>query len=276
MVSGVLGQTEVRALTLSPISAELKLALHELCQTETLLIAMDFDGTMAPLVPRAEDARASPESAVAFSALATLTQTTTAFISGRALDSLRSVAQPAGNTLLIGSHGAETWFGPDAEPLRLDDSQAKLVQETIAVLNMVSAKYPGTTVETKPAGSVLHTRQAEDGTARSAVREAITALRPLGLHLHEGKRVLEAAVLKVDKGQGIELLREVSSATGVIFAGDDRTDENGFRVLRGADVGVKVGPGESAAKFRISSVQETAALLQTVFQLRSEALRARL
>ncbi len=80
-------------------------------------MAMDFDGTMAPLVDHAGDARALPRSAAAFAALAELPRTTTALISGRALDSLRAVAFPPEKTLLIGSHGAEVWMGPGSAEL---------------------------------------------------------------------------------------------------------------------------------------------------------------
>ena len=70
--------------------------MRRIAGTEHLLVAMDFDGTMSPLVDHAGDARALPRSAAAFAALAALPRTTTALISGRALDSLRAVASPAG------------------------------------------------------------------------------------------------------------------------------------------------------------------------------------
>ena len=99
------------------LSPELLSALATAAATDTLLVALDFDGTMSPLVDRAEDARALPGSAAALRELAQLPHTTTALISGRALDSLRLVASPEPETLLIGSHGAETWTGRNAPSL---------------------------------------------------------------------------------------------------------------------------------------------------------------
>ena len=64
-----------------------------------------------------------PRSAAAFAGLAALPRTTTALISGRALASLRLVASPPEETLLIGSHGAEVWLGPGSAELTLDDAQ---------------------------------------------------------------------------------------------------------------------------------------------------------
>ena len=54
------------------VPAELRAALEELAGTETLLVALDFDGVLAPIVPRAEDARPLPASAAAVAALADL------------------------------------------------------------------------------------------------------------------------------------------------------------------------------------------------------------
>lgn len=250
------------------IGAELQTALEQFCSLDRILIAMDFDGTMAPLVPRAEDARATPASAAALRVLAGLPRTATALISGRALDSLRLVAQPEERTLLVGSHGAETWLGPGAEPLRLSMDQKQRLAAVVEVLSAASAEHPGTTIELKPAGAVLHTRQADDDVAAAAVSRAHHGLKALGIEAKAGKRVLEASVLQADKGQGLQLLRRASGADGVLFAGDDTTDEDGFAVLHGPDVGIKVGPGQSQAGFRINSVQEIATLLEAVAGLR--------
>ena len=62
-------------LTLSP---ELREAMRRIAQTEHLLVALDFDGTISPIVDRADDARPLPRSAAAFAGLAALPRTTTA------------------------------------------------------------------------------------------------------------------------------------------------------------------------------------------------------
>ena len=113
------------------LSPELLAALATAAATKTLLVALDFDGTMSPLVDRAEDARALPGSAAALRDLAQLPRTTTALISGRALDSLRRVASPEPETLLIGSHGAEAWTGPGGAPLELTPSQVEILRHAI-------------------------------------------------------------------------------------------------------------------------------------------------
>lgn len=256
--------------TSSSLPAELESAVERLCRTPHLLVAMDFDGVMSPLVPRAQDARPLPASAVAFASLSRLPRTTTALISGRALTSLRAVASPPAHSLLIGSHGAEVWLGPDAEPLILDGAAVERLDGITRILQRIVADHADTVVELKPAGAVLHTRQAMDSTAASAVAQAHSRLDGLaGVYVSEGKRVLEVSVVRADKGHGLGMLKSASQATAVLFAGDDVTDEHGFAVLGPEDVGVKVGSGPTAAVFRIDSTQDVPRLLELVLAMRT-------
>ncbi|MUK02505.1 trehalose-phosphatase [Vibrio cholerae] len=244
-------------------------ALRSVASTPQLLVALDFDGTLAPLVERAEDARALPASAEAVRVLAALPGTTTALISGRALDSLRAVADPPADTLLIGSHGAETWTGPDGAPLALTSEQADLLARAVDVVERIAAGHEGTRVEFKPAGVVLHTRTAADDVAESAVVAAREELASLdGLSITDGKRVLEISVVEADKGQGLALLRRTTGATGVLFAGDDVTDEHAQRTLGPDDLGIRIGQGDTAASFTVATPEDFAEVLQELVSLR--------
>jgi trehalose 6-phosphate phosphatase len=132
------------------LTPELREAIRTIARTDHLLVAMDFDGTMAPIVGHADDARPLPRAATAFAGLAVLPRTTTALISGRALASLRQVASPPVDTLLIGSHGAEAWLGPGSAGLTLDDTQKALLAEVRTILADIVAEAPGTMLEDKP------------------------------------------------------------------------------------------------------------------------------
>ncbi|MCC3273470.1 trehalose-phosphatase [Arthrobacter zhangbolii] len=251
----------------------LQQALEGLADADTLLVALDFDGTLSPLVERAEDARPLNGSAAAVRALAALPGTVTAFISGRALDSLRSVATPDPETLLIGSHGAETWTGPNAEPLQLTAEQAELLARARSAVESVATRHPGCRLEDKPAGVVLHTRSAEGPVAAAATDEARRHLQMLdGVQVTDGKSVLEASVVHTNKGEGIRALRALTGATAVLFAGDDVTDEHGFAALEAGDVGIKVGPGDTAAAFRVASPEAFTEVLAELARLRSAAV----
>jgi trehalose 6-phosphate phosphatase len=261
---------EQTPLSLSPDLLE---AIRTIAATEQLLVAMDFDGTMAPLVDHAGDARSLPRSAAAFAALTELPRTTTALISGRALASLRAVAFPPEETLLIGSHGAEVWMGPGSAELELDDDRRALLAEVRQELEGIVDVAPGTLLEDKPAGVVLHTRLATDDVAADAVAAARAVLqdRP-GVFLKSGNRVLETSVIHASKGEGIAFLRQATGATATIFAGDDTTDEDALARLLPGDVGVKVGLDFTQAQFRIEAPVHVAELLEALLRERKRAL----
>ena len=84
-----------------------------------------------------------------------------------------------------------------------------------------------------------------------------------------GKDVVEFAVRGATKGDGVQRLREHLGASAVLFAGDDVTDEDGFNALTGADVGIKVGEGVSAARYRVADPEQLADALELLADARS-------
>ncbi|AIY02942.1 hypothetical protein ART_3343 [Arthrobacter sp. PAMC 25486] len=255
------------------LPAELQEALLGLARTPHLLLALDFDGTMAPIVSHADDARPLPRSAAALAAFATLERTTTALVSGRALASLRAVAAPPAPTLLVGSHGAETWWGPDSPALELTPVQQAALEAARAAVAEATHRYPGTVAEQKPAGVVLHYRLAEEADASSAVEHVLQSLAENpDLHLSTGKMVLEISAIKANKGESIAALREFARPTATFFAGDDVTDEHAFAALLPSDLGIKVGPGSTAAGFRIDTPDELPEVLELLLAARRRHL----
>jgi trehalose 6-phosphate phosphatase len=101
------------------------------------------------------------------------------------------------------------------------------------------------------------------------LRAARAASDDWDAHATAGKAVLEFAVISTDKGEAIDILRTEHDASAVVFFGDDVTDEKAFRRLTDADVGVKVGPGDTAATHRVSSPEDVAAALQFLLSARA-------
>lgn len=249
----------------------LESALQAFAAHPVLLVALDFDGTVAPLVDHADDARALPTTARVLERLSALPGVHVALVSGRPLEFLSGPAGAGPDTLLIGSHGAERRLGPRTEPLVLTEGQQATLTRVDAVLERTAASTPGAWVEAKPAGRVLHVRQVPEAqAAEAAVHRAEHELSALAsededLHLTHGKAVLEVSVVRADKGEGLEILRRHTHADAVLFVGDDLTDEHGFAVLTpGVDVGIKVGPGPTSALHRVESPHEVALILETV------------
>ncbi|GAB2891818.1 trehalose-phosphatase [Neomicrococcus lactis] len=247
-----------------------------------VLVALDFDGTIAPLVARPEDARALPATAALLTQLDDLARdsagterpTFVALVSGRDIASLHRVAEPGENSFLVGSHGAELQVPakvttPDTAVLT--EAQRELLSTVTAQLEAIHALHPGSHLEYKTLSTVLHTRGMEAAGAEAAATAAEEALSALdGVSVKHGKEIVEAAVAHSSKGEGLLWLREQTDADCVLFAGDDVTDEHGFAALEtGRDVSVKVGSGETIAEFRISSPDSLPELLQLVLDVRS-------
>ena len=247
---------------------DLAAALDGLAAAPRLLVALDFDGVLAPIVDVPSQARPLPGSARALAALATLPGTTVALVSGRGLADLAAVSGFGAPVRLVGSHGGEFDDGGAV----LDDEQRARLESLTAELATLVDGAPGVALEHKPAGVAVHVRNAGPDVA-ARVLDAVRAgpARHAGVDATPGKAVLDLAVLQVNKGLAIDVLRERTGADAVLFAGDDVTDETGFAVLRDGDVGVKVGDGETAAAHRVPDPPAVAELLEQLVALRARA-----
>jgi trehalose 6-phosphate phosphatase len=236
--------------------------LAGLAAAPELVVALDFDGTLAPIVAVPADARALPAALDAIHGLAALPGTTVVLVSGRALADLAAVSGLGPPVRLIGSHGLE----PDDDPVPLDDAQPERLDRLNAEVDALVDGAPGVRTERKPAGVAVHVRGAapDVGTrVLDALREGPAAAP--GIVTTPGKAVLDLAVTDVNKGIALDRMR---GAAAVFFAGDDVTDETAFALLRPGDIGVKVGDGDTAATHRVADPTALAELLEELLAAR--------
>ena len=232
-----------------------------------LLVATDFDGTLVDLRDDPDDVWLSDRAAALLADLAAQPGVTVAVLSGRSLSDLRRRLGGVDGVQLIGSHGAE--WEDDARGALLHPSQDGLLASLSDRLEEITADCVGTWVERKPIASVFHYRAASPECAAESVRRVLDGpARSSGIHVRHGKDCVEIAVVEVTKGLAIDRLRADLRADRVVFFGDDVTDEDGFRVLRREDVGVKVGAGESGAEYRASSIHDVVDVLTEILRVR--------
>lgn len=253
-------------------------ALAELAGTPRLLVALDFDGTLAPLQDDPMRSRAVPEAVAAIERLVALPDTIVALVSGRTIEHLRIIAEHRDDSRvwLSGSHGVEFWRPagvevPDDGGELGDDADVELAARLLTAAREITAAVDGAWIEDKAVGFTVHTRLAPRGDApgvHEAIAELVTAEAPqwrtrTGIDMsehtwrHEGK---DAAVAR---------LRSETGATAVLFAGDDVTDEDALALLEPQDVGVRVGAGDTSAKVRVADAREFAALLGRLARVRA-------
>ncbi|MCB2177258.1 MAG: trehalose-phosphatase [Actinomycetales bacterium] len=234
-----------------------------------VLVALDFDGVLAPLVDVPSQSRAIPDGVAAMRRLGGTEHVHLALVSGRGLADLASVAQVPDGTLLVGSHGAEvgSWDGGlrRGGPV-LDEAQAELLTDLSGRLRDL-AEATAARVEVKPTTAVLHTRGVDPGTTSRLTQAALELGARQGVDVMQGRDIVELSVLHVTKGDALRELRSRTHAARVLFAGDDVTDERAMAVLEPGDVGVRVGDGESVAPYRVADPEAMAAALHRLADL---------
>jgi trehalose 6-phosphate phosphatase len=244
-------------VTLGPELAE---ALAALTRRRPLLVASDYDGVLAGLRDEPSEAVPEPGVAEALARLADADAVTVALVSGRGVDDLRTTSGLTGPYRWIGSHGAE-FDGP------LTGDLAARRDDLVRQLEPVVAGTAGARLEVKPASVAVHVRQVADRAAAAALLADVRSRVDPSLTMKPGKNVLELAVTDADKGSALRRLREQLGAAGVLYLGDDVTDEDGFRALGADDVTVKVGEGDTAARFRVPDTGAALAVLRQLGEL---------
>lgn len=237
-----------------------------------LLIALDFDGTLAPLVDEPMSARMLPAARDALTRLSVAPDTTVALVSGRTLDHLAEISERTDDSQihLAGSHGAEFWHPGGALDEDADDDTSLRDSLTERAEALV-AGVAGAWIERKRFGFGLHTRLADRDRAREVAArldDLVRAEAP-SWRRRTGQDILEFASRNEGKDSAVRRLREQVGADVVLFAGDDVTDEDALASLGAGDVGIRVGGGETSASHRVPDAAALAVLLGRLAEARS-------
>ncbi|MDQ2768588.1 MAG: trehalose-phosphatase [Gemmatimonadota bacterium] len=227
-----------------------------------LVIMLDVDGTLAPIVSRPEDAAVAPATRAVLDRLIAMPDVQVILVSGRAASDAHGIVGVKG-VWTVGNHGFEvvTPAGElETDPDLADQSAA--ITQAARELEPIVAAVTGAKLENKRWTLSVHYRLV----ARDAVpplREEVERVA-LGLRLRmtDGKEIVEVRpVAHVDKGTAVVMLGErlhaFDDGASTVFAGDDRTDEDAFRALRARSsraVTIRVdesGEDETAAEIRL-------------------------
>jgi trehalose 6-phosphate phosphatase len=247
------------------MTPELRAALAELARADQLLVVLDFDGTISPIVPVPSDARPLPGALDALAALGHAPGTEVHLLSGRARQDLAQVSGAADVAGLIGSHGQESGAQRD-----LTEQESAALSGLVAEVSGAVSAIPGVRIEYKPAGLAVHVRASgPDDAARATDLVRGIAQRSRSTFSVEGKSVIEVSVRPLDKGSAMRSLVEEAPGARVLFAGDDITDESAMAVLREGDLGIRVGPGQTHARFRVDEPSAMVEVLTDLARMRA-------
>lgn len=195
---------------------------------ERAVVALDYDGTLAPVVSRPSDAVPASGAVEVLHALAVRVGTL-ALVTGRPADVVVELAglQDVPGLVVLGQYGAQRWHGG---ALTAAPPVAGIRQARAVLPGMLGAE--GATLEDKGLSLVVHTRQSRDphGALARLTPSVATMAALFGLEAHPGRLVLELRPPGFDKGAALRSLCG-DGTSAVLFAGDDVGDLPAFDVV---------------------------------------------
>ncbi len=244
-----------------------QLLLDDFARSVRPAMVFDYDGVLAPFTDNPRDAKPPKACLNLLAKLADIVRNDMILISGRSRQDMEAWFSGLKITLAA-EHGA--LLRPPGKPWQ---SESILVgswkQILLPTLQKYAVKTPGAFVEEKETALVWHYRQAAPYYAQKNITILKRVLKPYlkayGLELNSGNMILELKTIGSPKGTAA---RDWLYGTEdfILCIGDDYTDEDMFAVMPEHAYTVKVGPGKTLAKYRLSSHQEVSKLLKDLLK----------
>lgn len=223
------------------------------------LLAFDFDGTLAPIVSRPDEARIP--AAVAARLARLVPRLPVAIVTGRSVADVRC---RLGFTprYIVGNHGAEVESDPVGTAARA--SALNPLRDLLASQGAALAGA-GILVEDKGPSIALHYRFSRHREHAQVLIHELLSMSPVSLHVFAGKMVVNATAAGApDKAHAVRALLARSGAVCAVFAGDDVNDEPVFASAPPDWLTIRVGHDDptSQAQFVLDNPNEMALLLE--------------
>lgn len=255
-----------------------------------IVMFLDYDGTLSPIVNDPEQAFMSEAMRTTVRKLARYFPT--AIVSGRCRDKVYNFVR-LGELYYAGSHGMDI-KGPSKGSKHKKGTQAVLFQPASEFLPMIDEVYqqlleiikstPGAMVENNKFCVSVHFRCVDEKKWIELAKQVGSVLEGYpSLRLTQGRKVLEIRpTIKWDKGKALEFLLEslgYANCSDVfpVYIGDDRTDEDAFKVLRqrgqGFGILVSKAPKDTNASYSLQEPTEVMAFLRRLVEWKRLSLR---
>ncbi len=238
--------------------------LNDFGQAKKRLLLLDYDGTLHGFVDSYNPAKAAPGLALLklIRNLAALPNTDVCVVSGRTRQALEDWFGHLPITLAA-EHGA--WIRQHGDWAQADISLQEYKSSLLPLLERYAERTPGARVEEKSFALVWHYRNVspELAYARNAsLKHDLNAIvLNSGIGVFNGNKIIEIKPRGITKGTVADETMATSSADFVLAIGDDYTDEDMFKALPESAYTIKVGNGETHARFHLQTVETVLELL---------------
>ena len=229
-------------------------------------VFLDYDGTLVDLTSQPENAKPDQKLLDLLNDLKA--EIPLFLVTGRDLDGIISFVGRGFN--IIAMHGSR-FIGENGQKWFVENFEIyeKKTAQLASKYSHLEREFPGLRVIDKKGGLQFHYYNVDRILVKELER-VISKIREDGFEMYTGKYVYELRIEGMDKGKAI--LSHVSDRDSILFAGDDRTDEEAFRELS-RHVTIKIGDGKSTARFRLDSPAQMKKLLSDLLKNRKEMFR---
>jgi len=241
-----------------------------LASEATILVGLDLDGTLAPLASRPDLARV-PDSTLRSVQRAVLgRRLRIAILSARPLRDLSRLL-PVRGVLRIGQYGLEGPLAPS--PSTRARFRRRCARVTRALRPVVRA-VPGALLEPKGLTVAVHSRNVKGAAARRRLFHGVRAVAPREAAEEDfvtmpGAEIVDFVPRGHDKGRPLRALRARLRPAAVFYFGDSGGDEPAFAALANGDFPVRVGRGQTRARYRVAGIGGVTRFLDAVTALRA-------
>jgi trehalose 6-phosphate synthase/phosphatase len=242
---------------------------QQLEHAPTLLLLLDYDGTLVPYTPTPGLARPDRPVLALLAALAARPHTEVHIVSGRSRDTLDQWL----GSLPIALHAEHGFWSrhPGTSWVPAAEVDLSWREPVLAILHDFAVRTPGALVEMKSVVVAWHYRMVDPEVGTRRTNELRLHLKQLlsnqPVEILAGNKVIEIRPYGINKSKIIPVLSPTQAAsTTILAAGDDRTDEDLFAALPSRAISVRVGPGITRAHYRLENVSALRTLLESLIK----------
>lgn len=250
-------------------------AVRKALVKKRILLLLDYDGTLTPIVSRPGQAKIGADTKRLLKALSRRKSIVLGIVSGRKIEEVKRLVR-VGRIYYAGNHGFEIegkgidFVHPSVEGFKRCSKEVK------KALKAKTARIKGAAIEDKGATLSFHYRLVDRKSQEKAKKAFFTACRQYrqkGLvRITRGKKVLELRPpAKWNKADAVNTIKNIAGSLKsavTIYAGDDRTDEDAFRALKKKDISIFVGAKkDSNARYFLKDTSEVKMFLKKLAYL---------
>ncbi len=236
-----------------------------------VLIFLDFDGTLSPIVTNFKDASiAFPKAMDTLKKISSLNGVFVMIVSGRKLKSLKEkIDLPSLN--YAGNHGLEWIINGVYDRYPFNERIVDSLNEVKKIYNRLSKEYEGIFIEDKSMSLSLHYRNLKNISEENFIEVFYKSVKKIKneniIEFIEGKKVIDARPkIEWNKGQIVNMVSQQIPGRLTIAIGDDTTDEDMFKKITNG-LAIRVGEGDaSRAEYYLENIEDVYRFLNYIYK----------